>query len=238
MPVYPQLSQLNLRLLRPIPILSRLSSTPWKLFLKGLGAPSLNYDWISMIDPASTLWHGVLSNLWIPPLELNAMIAHTTYSPLCMLAWFQTSRTKKILYLHDWPISTFMKLQGTRGARLSGLARSYERDILLASDGVVCLTKTLAKVWEETFDVRPSVVHPGCEPSLTPPARKDDFILSVWRWQQDTRPFFLIELMKRLKKSELPPTFPRDVRVRFPSRKRVRATFIFLATGRLTARGI
>jgi glycosyltransferase involved in cell wall biosynthesis len=202
-PVYPQLSRLKLRLLQPVPILSKLSSTPWKLFLKGFGAPSLNYDWVSMIDPATTLWHGVLSHLWIPPLELDAMIGHTTYSPLCMLAWFKTSRIRKILYLHDWPISTFMKLQGNRGARMSRLAGSYERDVLLASDVVVCLTKTLAKVWEETFNVKPLVVYPGCEPSQEPPDRKDDIILSVWRWQHDTRPFFLIDLMKRLERTKL-----------------------------------
>jgi glycosyltransferase involved in cell wall biosynthesis len=58
-------------------------------------------------------------------------------------------------------------------------------------------------MWKEMFDIQASTIYPGCYPSPEFPDFRKNFILCVWRWQEDTRPFFLIPLMKRLKKTSL-----------------------------------
>jgi len=199
-PFYKELTKVNVQLLGSVPLLSRLATRPWSNYVGQIGS---TYDWIKAIDIASILSHGVTSNLWVPRLRLDAMICHTTYSPLSVLAWYETGRTKRILYLHDWPFYYFTKGSGLIRSKFAALAKIYESLVLAKSDQVICLTGGVSKVWKEMFNVQASAVYPGCYPSPEFPNLRNNFILCVWRWQEDTRPFFLIPLMKRLKNTSL-----------------------------------
>src|SRR5712692_2868158 len=84
-PYYRELSQLNIRFLDRIPLISRLATIPWSAYM---GRMPGTYDWIQNIDIASVLSHGIFSNFWIPGLKLDAMICHSTYSALPVLSWF------------------------------------------------------------------------------------------------------------------------------------------------------
>lgn len=199
-PFYKELTKVNVQLLGSVPLLSRLAASPWSACVGQIGA---TYDWIKSIDIASIVSHGVTSNLWVPRLRLDAMICHTTYSPLSVLSWYETGKTRRVLYLHDWPVSYFARGNGLARSKIAALAKLYESLVLARSDEVVCLTGAVSTMWKEMFDIQASTIYPGCYPSPEFPDFRKNFILCVWRWQEDTRPFFLVPLMKRLKKTSL-----------------------------------
>jgi glycosyltransferase involved in cell wall biosynthesis len=199
-PFYKELTKVNVQLLGSVPLLSKLAARPWSHYVGQIGS---TYDWIKAIDIASILSHGATSNLWIPPLRLDAMICHTTYSPLSVLSWYGTGRTKRVLYLHDWPFYYFARGNGLVRSKVAAFAKIYESLVLAKSDQIVCLTRGVSRVWKEMFNVQAGTVYPGCYPSPEFHKLRKRFILCVWRWQEDTRPFFLLPLMKRLRNTSL-----------------------------------
>jgi len=194
--VYPELLQVKIRKLPPVPLLSKILNTVWKPFSTGKLFGSVSEY---KIDFTSIFVHGAFSHLWLRNEECERLLFQTTFTPISVLNTYARSGLKKVIYLHDIPISIMMAHWKIRG---NNLVKLYESWVLSKADDIACQSNYLSNVWLEEFGVKCRVIHPGCDPSPTFPYPKKDYILSIARWNTDRRPFFLIDLMKRLRDTD------------------------------------
>jgi len=192
--VYPELFDLEIIRLKPVPFLSRKLQTI-------LGDLVVASDQFPSIDLASTVLHGFCSSIWLQRHRCESLLCQTTFTPLMVLDTHARSKKfKKVIYMHDVPICSMMKQYEIKGAKV---ARLYESWVLSKADEIVCQSNLLAKVWLEEFGVNSKIIYPGCDPSPSFPFPKKDYIFSMARWDPDRKPFFLIHLMKHFRNTNL-----------------------------------
>lgn len=193
---YPELLRVEIKQLAPIPLLSKALSLAWKTFANAKlpgGHAGLDIDF-------GTLVHGPLSGLWLSDIKCEKLLCQTALTSLIVIGAYAKSRLKKVIYLHDLPMSAMIEGWKVKGMNI---IRLYESWVLSKADELASITNSLARIWLEQFGVSSKTIYPGCDPSHTFPYPKEDYILSVTRWSPDRKPFFLIDLIKGLVNTNL-----------------------------------
>jgi glycosyltransferase involved in cell wall biosynthesis len=156
------------------------------------------------IDLASMMVYGSVVSRRLLRAHCDGLVVHSTLSPLSVFDLYRRSVSKKILHLHDMPIHVMMRLvkPGTKPWIIDAVKR-FEAWAVHNADEFVCTTSEAAESWHNVFDIKPTVLYPGCDPSPSFPYPKKDYILSITSWEVGRGPFFLLDLMEKIKDTKL-----------------------------------
>jgi glycosyltransferase involved in cell wall biosynthesis len=156
------------------------------------------------IDLASMMVDGSIVSRKLLRARFDGLVVHSTLSSLSVLDLYRRSVTKKILHLHDIPIHVMMGLVKPRTKPwIIEAVKRFEGWAVQNADEFVCTTSEAAESWRNVFDIKPTVLHPGCDPSPSFPYPKKDYILSITSWEAGRAPFFLLDLMEKIKDTNL-----------------------------------
>lgn len=134
----------------------------------------------------------------------TTVLFYATLFALPVLPLFLNRATKTVLYLLDMPIAKTLITEGrSADSRLLRLVTRFEKWVLEHTDSVACMNHLVQRDWYETYGIRPRFIPPGCLPMDTPPGEKSDYVLTVTHWYPDKRPFYFVELARRLVQSRL-----------------------------------
>ena len=190
---------LNLAVLPKVPLVSQFIgaiSRPYRTFkVENPGEVDL--------DLAGFLINSPVAERLLSRRNYDALVCHSTLSPLLIPKHYARSRIRKILHVSDIPIHLMMlREQVSNGPKIVEAVKWFESWVVHKADAVVCVTKYAARIWREIFAVDPEVIHPGCDPFPHFPYPKEDYLLTVTRWDPSRRPFFFLDLAERLKPSK------------------------------------
>lgn len=92
----------------------------------------------------------------------------------------------------DRPLRHFRKLLAPLGFSLDGLILKEARAVILPSKYHMDRMKKLTQKPIE-------IIYPGINPASEIPSKRGDFLLAVARWEKGKKPFFLLDILERLK---------------------------------------
>ena len=194
------LSHVSVRKLRSVPLLSLGLQTFWNAYL--LANPGNPDSWLGKgVDLGALIAHGALSPIWLKGNNFDAVLLETSFTAGYVLASLKGLSAKKVMYTHDAPMTSMAKLYWK--LKGSSAVKKYESYVLDSCDEISSISRKIAIQWEEEFGIPSVVIHPGCNPSSFFRDEKDDFMLSVARWQPERQPKFLVEIMKKMRGSGL-----------------------------------
>ena len=189
----------NLALLPKAPLLSQFIgaiSRPFRTFkVENPGEVDLDLAGFLINSPVA---EGLLSRR-----DYDALICHSTLSPLLVPRHYARSRMRKVLHVSDVPIHLMMLREQVSSPRIVEAVKRFESWVVHKADAVVCVTKNAARAWHEIFGIAPEVIHPGCDPFPRFPYPKGNYLLSVTHWDPSRRPFFFLDLAERLETSKI-----------------------------------
>lgn len=140
--------------------------------------------------------------------DYRCLIVHETYNALTALV---LKRWRKIPYYpYVWdPVSYILpRVYARRLLRfflpwLLSLARWADRLIIKEAAVVIVSSQQHAARVRELFPkARVRVIPAGCHPQVKIPERRGDFILALTKWDWGKNPFFLLEVLGKLKLPE------------------------------------
>jgi len=183
-----------------VPILSRVVhylSRPYRTF-KVENKGEVNIDLAGIILNAP-----FLSRL-LDKRRCEALICHSTLSPLSALGFYAFSRARKVLFVHDVPVHLMMQIEKVTEVRgILEVLKRFETWAVQRSDALACTTEKAASYWRNIFSINPKVIHPGCDPSQDFPYPKRNYFLSVTRWDIRRNAMFFLDLAERFKASDV-----------------------------------
>ena len=194
------LHQASLRTLPSVPIVSRASRVVWNAFLSA--NPGNPDTWLGEgVDLGTLIAHGAMSPIWLKGKNFDSILLETSFAAGYILGSLKRLSAKKVLYTHDSPMSSMARSYWKfRGA---SALKKYESFVIDSCDMISSISRKISNEWEEEFGISSVVVHPGCNPPVCLHEEKGDFLLAVARWQPERQPRFLVDIMKRLRGSEL-----------------------------------
>jgi glycosyltransferase involved in cell wall biosynthesis len=183
--------------LRSVPVVSSLSDRLTRSYRKMEGG-AVDIDLASMLVDGSLVSRRLLST------HCDGLVVHSTLSPFSVFDLYRRSVPKKILHLHDMPIHVMMRIvRPETRPWITEAVKRFEAWAVRNADKFVCTTSEAAESWRNVFDIKPVVLHPGCDPSPSLPYPKKDYILSITSWEAGRAPFFLLDLMEKIKDTNL-----------------------------------
>jgi glycosyltransferase involved in cell wall biosynthesis len=181
-----------------VPILSRVvryMSRPYRTF-KVENKGEVN------IDPAGIILNAPFLSRLLEKRKCEALICHSTLSPLSALGFYAVSGARKVLFVHDIPVHLMMQIE--KVTKVSGIVKvlkCVETWVVRKSDFMACTTEKAAYYWRNIFSINPKIIHPGCDPSQDFPYPKQNYFLSVTRWDISRGAMFFLDLAERFKAS-------------------------------------
>jgi glycosyltransferase involved in cell wall biosynthesis len=115
-----------------------------------------------------------------------------------------------VAYIYD-PITYILrKVYSAESLRhlfplLIPLGKKLDRSIINSSEAVILLSKFHSNYINELTDKPVHIVYPGTEVAERIPSERDSYLLAVARWEREKRPFFLLDLLKALRRDGVQP---------------------------------
>lgn len=163
-----------------------------------IGASEVNLDMGALLRALPSFKKKLVS--W----GCDAIVSYATIMTTPALFAYSARSFRRLLYFLDMPVAKTLITEGTPAqSPIVEFVRKFERWILEHTDVLACSSHLVERDWHETYGVRPTFLPPGCFPHPRPPGDKSNVILTVTHWYPDKRPFYFLELARRLRRSSL-----------------------------------
>ncbi len=135
----------------------------------------------------------------------DLLVAHGTYT--CFTAYIlkKTKSIPYVAYIYD-PIEYILRKVysdtslGHLFPILTTLGRELDRMIVNSSEAVILLSKYHLNSIRRVTDKPVHVVYPGTEVAERLPSQRGSYLLAVARWEREKKPFFLLDVLKVLRR--------------------------------------
>jgi glycosyltransferase involved in cell wall biosynthesis len=140
----------------------------------------------------------------------DLLISHGTYTCFTAYSLKKTRDIPYVAYIYD-PITYILrKVYSDESLRhlfpvLLPLGRKLDRLIVNSSEAVILLSKYHLSYFREVTDKPIHIVYPGTEVAERIPSERGGYLLAVARWEREKRPFFLLDVLKSLRRGGLRP---------------------------------
>jgi len=136
--------------------------------------------------------------------EYNVIISHGTFNCFTALRLSNNKMIPYIAFIWD-PISYIVpRVYSSTFLRLSfpimmPLARYLDKLFIDKSQATVTCSNAHLERMHKLSKKCTHVVHPGCYPAESIPPKRQDYILSLSRWDSGKNPEFLLQILKKIK---------------------------------------
>lgn len=155
------------------------------------------------IDSAAMLLRSLSISKSLAKWGCMALVCHATLMTIPALQLYAISKIRKIIYIHDIPISMTLVTEGRRPSSPLVKALAKFEKLVVNNSNAVASNRLAIKHWLRWYGIKLKYIPPGCTTSPDFPLHRSNYALTVTNWSPDKRPGFFLDIAERLRKSVL-----------------------------------